>query len=217
MYTIITPDMREQHADLLDQMFRARHDLFVKEMKWNIPNVKAPYEKDEFDTDDTVYIVVVDPDLNIVTCSSRLNPTTKPHLLTDVFPHYCQLQDIPVGEHIWEWSRQQVSSKYYPNPVDELRLRTQIPAGINDFCLANGITKLSTLTHSRGYNVLQRIYNCEPLGLPNREPGEDMAWIAAIVDIDEHAINNVKFRTENPELVFEQMVQHKAAKKVRAA
>lgn len=217
MYTIITPNVRHKHEDLLDQMFRARYDQFITQMGWDIPGVEAPYEKDQFDTEDTVYIISVDPKLDTVTASARLNPTTKPHLLTEIFPNFCDLQPPPQADDVWEWSRHQVASHLYDNKLDELRVRMQVSLGKLEFCQANGIRKLSTITHSRAYNLLQRVYTTEPLGLPNREAEQDEAWIASVVTIDAAGIQRVKDRAAHPERVLQQMSKRVTISRERAA
>ncbi len=217
MYSLITPDVRHKYEDRLDQMFRARYDQFITQMGWDVPGVEAPYEKDAFDTEDTVYIIVVDPVLDTVTASARLNPTTKPHLLTEIFQNFCDLQAAPQADDVWEWSRQQVASHLYPDRVEELRMRMQVSLGKIQFCQANGIRKLSTITHARAYNLLQRVYTTEPLGLPHRESGEDEAWIASVVTLDEASIAKVRERAENPEKVIAQIMAFNSAKSFKAA
>ena len=105
MYTIIRPEDRAAQTALLDDMFRHRYDIVVGEWGWDIPGVTAPYERDQFDTDDTVYIVVRDEVHGRVTASSRLNPTLMPHMLSEIFPDFCDLQPYPQKATAWAWTR----------------------------------------------------------------------------------------------------------------
>ena len=89
MAEIITPANRHLYSDLLEEMFKMRYRVAVGELGWNIPGIKAGYDKDAFDTEETIYIIVPSDCRTKVLGCTRLNPTTGPHMLTEVFEHYC--------------------------------------------------------------------------------------------------------------------------------
>ena len=99
MFKIITPDMYSEHQDLLDAMYRMRYRVVVGEWGWDIPGIQPGYDKDQFDTDATVYVIVRTSDGDVVG-TSRLNPTTRPHMLSDLFADYCNLKPYPVGKDV---------------------------------------------------------------------------------------------------------------------
>ena len=207
MFQIIKPEDRAANEDLLDEMFRHRYSIVVQEWGWDVPGVKAPFETDQFDTDDTVYVVVRDPDLGRITASSRLNPTVMPHMLSEVFPEFCNLQPYPIALSTWEWTRLVVDRKAYKsNRATELKIRSSLSLGIHKFCREHGIDELSFLTHQFAYQLVQKVWDTEPLGLPIRAPGEDTAWIAAKSRVDAAAYEQLTYRHENAEAIIARQV-----------
>jgi acyl homoserine lactone synthase len=75
----------------------------VDELGWDIPN-KDGMEFDQFDRDDTVHVVAHDS-AGEVSAYSRLLPTLKPHLLSEVFPQLMDGHCLPRSEDTWELSR----------------------------------------------------------------------------------------------------------------
>ena len=58
VFKIITPDNRAQNSALIDAMHEMRYRIVVGEWGWDIPGIAKGYDKDQFDTDDTVYVIV---------------------------------------------------------------------------------------------------------------------------------------------------------------
>ena len=61
-------------------------------------------ELDQFDRQDTVYVVALDRDGNVNGCA-RLLPTSRPYLLGDVFPQLLCNEELPCDDDVWELSR----------------------------------------------------------------------------------------------------------------
>ncbi|WP_186196962.1 acyl-homoserine-lactone synthase [Burkholderia gladioli] len=82
-----------------------RYRVFVEQLGWQLPSEDDKYERDQFDRDDTVYVVGRDASGDICGCA-RLLPTTRPYLLHEVFPHLLSA-DIaaPRSPEVWELSR----------------------------------------------------------------------------------------------------------------
>ncbi|WP_347333173.1 acyl-homoserine-lactone synthase, partial [Ralstonia pseudosolanacearum] len=57
-----------------------RHQIFVGQLGWQLPMADGRFERDQYDRDDTVYVVARDADGAICGCA-RLLPTTRPYLL----------------------------------------------------------------------------------------------------------------------------------------
>lgn len=207
MFRTITPEKRDEYQDLLDDMHRMRYRIVVGEWGWEIPGVAEGYDKDQFDTDHTVYIVVRN-EAGEVAATSRINPTTQPHMLSDLFADYCDLQPYPVGTDVWECSRFVTDRSLMPDPVDDFRIRCCLGIGLTVFCLDHGINRLSWLTHQKFYNLVQRVWKTEPLGLPRRE-GDDWAWIPAVSWIDQAALDRQMDRYRNAEEIVAQYMAPK--------
>ncbi|MGF6329895.1 acyl homoserine lactone synthase [Pseudomonas sp. BS3782 TE3695] len=82
---------------------RYRHKVFVEHLGWKL-NCSEGLEYDQFDREDTVYIVAQNDDEQIIG-TARLLSTTRPYLLSEVFPELMSGQAPPQSKHILELSR----------------------------------------------------------------------------------------------------------------
>lgn len=85
------------------ELARYRHRVFVEMMGWEL-QCKDGLEFDQFDRDDTRYVVSRDEDGRINGCA-RLLPTTSPYLLGEVFPQLLNGLAPPCAPDVWELSR----------------------------------------------------------------------------------------------------------------
>lgn len=90
-------------ADVLFDMARYRHEVFVEKLGWKL-DTRGRLELDEFDRKDTIYLIARNPDGEIVG-TSRLLPTHRPYLLASVFPQLLGDSPAPCSPDIWELSR----------------------------------------------------------------------------------------------------------------
>jgi N-acyl-L-homoserine lactone synthetase len=93
----------EYPVELYRDLLRYRYRVFVERLGWNVPTEDG-MEFDEFDREDTVYVVARDRWGRINGCS-RLLPTSKPYLLAEVFPQLMNGQALPRRHDTWEISR----------------------------------------------------------------------------------------------------------------
>ncbi|MQR00859.1 acyl-homoserine-lactone synthase [Glaciimonas soli] len=89
--------------ELCSKMSSYRHKVFVETLKWDL-DCKNGHELDQFDRQDTVYVVSQD-DLGQVNGCARMLPTNNPYLLGDVFPELMNGLPLPNSPDIWELSR----------------------------------------------------------------------------------------------------------------
>lgn len=80
-----------------------RHEVFVKMLGWDLATPMG-CEQDQFDRPDTVYVLSRDDEQSITGCA-RLLPTTRPYLLSEVFPQLLNGLPPPCSEDVWELSR----------------------------------------------------------------------------------------------------------------
>jgi acyl homoserine lactone synthase len=90
-------------ADVLFDMARYRHEVFVEKLGWKL-HTRGRLELDEFDRKDTIYLIARSPEGEIVG-TSRLLPTHRPYLLASVFPELLGDTPAPCSPDIWELSR----------------------------------------------------------------------------------------------------------------
>jgi N-acyl-L-homoserine lactone synthetase len=90
--------------DLMTGLARYRHRVFVEMLGWPLQTKETGLELDQFDRDDTVYVVARDQGDDVVG-TARLLPTTKPYLLRELFPQLMRGQPMPSSPCVWELSR----------------------------------------------------------------------------------------------------------------
>lgn len=98
------PGAASSGPPLLEQAFRLRYEVFVRQLKWTLPRAADGVERDEFDDDNAHYVLVTHGIDDVILAGLRFHPTSSPTLLTSVFPF---LMDTPVPSTpaIWEGTR----------------------------------------------------------------------------------------------------------------
>src|SRR5262245_23494209 len=103
MVIVLTGRQRKQHDRYFDQLFRLRHQVFVKGRGWSIPSLNG-HEIDQYDDEDAVYFLDLNGD-DIIEGSIRVTPTVKSSLLADYFPHLVENGESPRSPTIYECTR----------------------------------------------------------------------------------------------------------------
>lgn len=88
--------------DMMNGLARFRYQVFVETLGWDLP-CSDGRELDQFDREDTVYLVARKGDQVVGT--ARLLPTHRPYLLGEVFPQLMAQQPLPKDSAVWELSR----------------------------------------------------------------------------------------------------------------
>ncbi len=168
MVCVVTAANRERYRAELDTMFRDRKKVFVDRLKWKLV-VTDGLEKDQYDTDRTIYLIYADPKTRAHICSMRMMPTTEPHLLKDVFPTLCD-GEIPLGEDVWEVTRLCTSPNLTPEQGRTARRHLSI--AMVEFGLLYGLTRFTMITHPEYLSRLLAVgWECRPLGIPKAFDG----------------------------------------------
>ncbi len=185
MIEIVTRFNRQAFASQMEQMFRQRYSVFVEQLNWDLPEAKDGLEVDEFDTDDTIYLLSIDRKGRLQG-SKRLNPTMAPHLMSGKFPHLVE-GEVPRGPHIWESSRSCIPASGRGNGViGQLFLamvETSLLFGVRQITFVAGMDFYQTIIRAGWGHV--------PLGYPQPDAsGEDN--IAGSLIIDPIALHNMR-------------------------
>lgn len=191
MVEVVTKENAHLYADVLDDMHRMRYRVAVEEWGWRIPGIEPGYDKDAFDTDDTIYFLCLDASETRTLACGRLNPTTKPHLLSEVFASRCVEGDLPRSPTIFEFSRYIVDHRAM-SKEDQAAVRARIPSAVNKFCLEAGITHLTILAYMSSYARTTKVWETRPLGLPQHFQQDDATYIAAISEMTEAGLQNLR-------------------------
>jgi acyl-homoserine lactone synthase len=160
-------------------MFEDRKRLFVDMLGWNVPIVDGCFEIDGFDNDFATYVVAT-ADHGEHIGSMRLLPSTRPHILGNLFPVLCD-GDVPVGEANLEITRLCLPVRL--GTAGRLAVRNRLISAMVDHCLGIGITSLTGVVR---WNFLEQIlrmgWRCAPLGGPTMIGGARLG--AFRIDLD---------------------------------
>ena len=74
----------ELRPPLMTRLARYRHRVFVETLGWQL-QCRDALEWDQFDREDTLYVIAQNA-VGDVIGTARLLPTTRPYLLSEVFP-----------------------------------------------------------------------------------------------------------------------------------
>jgi len=176
--------------EIFDQVFRQRHAIYVKERGWStLPSRGGAMERDEYDNNDAIYLVVLD-DEETVLGGARLLPSLKPHLLLERFSHLARASGVPRDKDIAELTRFYVAP-HCRAPRLQYWLTGVIACGTFEYCLDNGIRQLSSVVDTFMLNHMVSIgWRTQPLGLP-QSYGEGDA-IAVLIDVTQEGLETAR-------------------------
>ncbi len=173
MIRVIDNSNRETSREALSAMHADRKAVFVDRLKWNVPVVDGRYEIDEFDNEHAVYLIAAHPETGEHLGSVRLLPTTRKHLVGDIFSMLIE-GEVPRGADVWEITRLCTS----PNLADweaHNRVREQLATALIEYALTMGITRYTMMTHTAYLSqLLATGWDVEPLGLPKDVGGQQL-------------------------------------------
>lgn len=191
MVQLVLPHLRTYFRREIDAMHRLRYDIVVRRWGWKIPGIPADYDKDEFDTDSTLYFLAFSPGGEHVVGCGRLNPTTAPHMLSEVFPGLCNIMGVRRGPQIYEFSRFVVDGSNLSREAKR-QVIGKIEFAITKFCLAAGITHLTWVSNKGVFRHGAEIWRTRALGRPAVFDADQAAYIAAISEIDDGGLDRIR-------------------------
>lgn len=133
----VPPHCGANENDVLRAMFAARKAVFVDLLGWDVPVLAGRFEVDQFDDEHAAYLVVTD------TCgrhqaSARLLPTTRPHILADLYASLCD-GPVPRGPDIFEITRFCLDRRI--DAAARRAARDRLILALVDHALASGIRR----------------------------------------------------------------------------
>ena len=189
---------RSSYQRELEEHHRIRHEIYVEERGWRDLARPDRREIDAFDTSDAIYLLGITAGRSVV-AGSRLVPSLKPHLMSEVFPGLAS-GHVPRGQDIFEWTRFFV--------IPQLRAKGQsseaagrLYCSILEFCLDNQIRNLTIVCEAFWFERLAGLgWNPQLLGHPLQHDG--MKIIGLIIDISMTALKNTRdaYRITGPVL-----------------
>lgn len=187
MIYIVTADNRRLFRHALMDMHCQRKAVFIDELGWRL-NSEAGIEIDSYDSEDVIYLIEADDPRAPVTGSARLLPTTRPHLLGDIFADLCA-NDVPCGPNIWE------ATRFCPAPgmaaPGRRALLLRMIAAIIETGLLFGIERVSFVASAALAPLAERAgWSIAALGPSQRKGRERLK--AFIADIDAGGLRSVR-------------------------
>jgi acyl-homoserine lactone synthase len=196
MIEVVTSRNALLYKDALHDMYHLRHRIFVERMGWEALRKDDRLEKDQFDTDDAIYMLLTQDDGTVIG-THRMLPTTKPHLFSDVFSKACAVKGVQRGEKILELTRTCVDEELLDRKATELA-RKRIMVGLFEFCLRAGYEQVTIFTPTDLlFRYLLIGIDIKPLGMPMDIDGNKQ--VAVIVTVDQRALDAMRFALGVPE------------------
>ena len=129
----------QKFEPLFAKMFEQRKKIFFDDKKWEVNVVSGRYEIDEFDRQDTCYLMALDSSGELVG-SVRLISTVMPHMMSgpfrDMFPEIGFSSPL-----IWEATRFAVVCDT-ARPSQVSTAASELMLGVVQFALENGIQNI---------------------------------------------------------------------------
>jgi acyl-homoserine lactone synthase len=186
---IVTRENRHLYEQEMIEQHRLRHACYIVERKWDGLQDRGGLEYDQFDDDDTIYLLAIE-DGRLVG-GGRMYPTTKPHLMSHIWPELAAVKGIPAGPDIFEWTRLYVTRDRRGDGRYGTAVVGQLFAGGLEFALEEGMSELSLQFEAFWFPRLQQHgWKINPLGLPTKI--KDDWWIGASIPISPAVVRSTR-------------------------
>ena len=214
MVEIVNRLNHQLYLDRLQELYAFRYRVAFDEMGWKLPDAKNGLDIDAYDTLDAVHFIDQNSKGEIIACA-RLVPTTGPNMLRDIFPEFCDDSEPPCAEDTYEYTRYFVTKKG-TGQEEFIRARARILVAIHEYCLANGIKKLSLLTYQKHYALAAFLFRTRPLGTARYYKADDDYYIAMTNEVSPEGLAKARQYTNLPDPVGFLKVPLDAAKRLTA-
>lgn len=193
---IINWENRKRYRRHLERYFRVRHQIYVQQRGWREVARPINIEIDAFDNEDAIYLLAID-DLERIVGGSRLVPTLRPHLLSEVFPVLAP-GGPPRGAAIFEWTRFFIVKKVRTRGRSSHYAGIML-AGLQEACIHLGIEQISVVCESFWPARLRALdWDVRQLGdvLPHR----DGDIVALLINVSQHSLDATRqaYKIETP-------------------
>ncbi|PSJ56242.1 acyl-homoserine-lactone synthase [Pseudaminobacter soli (ex Li et al. 2025)] len=179
---------RRAYQRHLENYFRVRYEIYVDGRKWRQLERPIPLEIDAFDTKHSVYLLGIDEDGNIAG-GSRLVPTLRPHVLSEVFPTLAG-NEPPRGADVYEWTRFFIAPSLRRSGGSS-RAAGLVLCGLLEACLKLGIGRISVVCEAFWPERLEQLgWHVTRLGRVLNHPDGDI--LAMLIQVDEKTLESTR-------------------------
>jgi acyl homoserine lactone synthase len=180
----VSATQQQLAAPMVAALASYRHRVFVERLGWELPS-EGPFEHDEFDRPDTVYVVARHAGGGIVGCG-RLLPTTEPYLLERVFPQLLNGLPVPRDSRVWELSRF-AAMPADPGEAAPRHLGERVLLAALRECARRGVTHLLAVSTLAVERLMQRAgVDVRRLGPPEVIGGQPV--LAFVIGVNERSL-----------------------------
>ena len=195
-HQVFAQPLRDLSANDREGMFRLRYDTFRVRLGWDVETTDDGLEIDQFDGDDSQYILARSPGDDIDACW-RLLPTLGPNMLRDVFPQLLAGQPAPAAVDVWELSRFALATDRlaaaeqagnYQLSFGPLSVKLMAEAA--RFAKAHGIVRYVTVTTA----AIERMLKKQGLHIHRLGPSVkigNVLTLACFIEVDSMTLNAV--------------------------
>ena len=206
MIRVIDRTNKDLFAKSLDQLFRLRHDCFVKERGWHQFDKDGIYEQDQYDDDNAIYLASIDEQDDVIGCM-RLYPSTLPHMLSEQFP-YLVKGPVPRGDDTIEMTRMAIK----PDSRGK-RTYCELLIGMQEFCISRNILRTTALIRWLRMPIVQATgYHLEELGSVQEMEGDPV--IVVMFEMSDTVLGKIRNYAGVQQSVMENMDIAAAARKI---
>lgn len=181
MIEVISASKATAHKAKLNKAFKLRHKVFVEELGWEALRRPDGLEVDQFDDDEHAVHMLAWEGERLVGYQ-RLLPTTRPYLLTEVYPHLCD-GEPPCGKNVFEWTRIAVERDHRGAGGGLGYVGAKLVLAMVEWCIERDVT--SVIVETQPVQILKFIECCfipRPLGVVHKIEGQSTIAIQAELD-----------------------------------
>lgn len=172
-------DGTAEEAHAMRAMFVARKEVFIDLLGWDVPVLDGRFEVDHFDTASARYLILMGED-DRHRASTRLLPTTAPHILDSLFLDLCASAP-PTGPNVVEITR--FCLDRHQRAYERLTARNMLVSALVDYALSRGIATYTGVAEQCWYDQIETFgWACNALGRPRRYGSQSL--VALRIDID---------------------------------
>jgi len=165
-------------------LYAYRYAVFVQRLGWEL-STQNGLEIDQFDRPDTLHVIARTGNGEICGCA-RLLPTSRPYLLSEIFPQLMNGLPLPHSDDVWELSRFSATDLTGTVASQSWLCRDVMAAAIA--CAYRGGAKRLIAVTSKGIErILTRLgLNWHPIGPAINVEGHSI--FAFFVELDEKTL-----------------------------
>lgn len=180
MLKIIQGIGRDGRHSELEAAFRLRHKIFVDEARWTDLRKPDGLERDEFDDEHAVHMLLYSG--TDLIGYQRMLPTTRPYLLGAVYPQLCDEQ-LPSAPSIYEWTRFAVRPEFRGSGNSLGLAGAILVHGFVEWGLCRGVNAVVVeLAPVQMLKFAQCHFRAHPLGIIQPIAGQDTIAVLAKFD-----------------------------------